>query len=68
VIVQFRSNLVAYIVSVHITGDEAIDCKCSKSKVKVQGHMVKGQGHSLTYQQENAISKCLKLSVASIRH
>jgi len=39
-IVRLRSNLVQ-----SFTMSQAIHCKCSRSKVKGQGHRVRGQGH-----------------------
>ena len=41
-IARLRSNLVQSFIS-----SQAIHCKCSRSKVKCEGHGVIGQDHSL---------------------
>jgi len=42
----------------HITS-QAIQCKCSRSKVKGQGYGLKGQGHSVMYQQQKCYNTAM---------
>ena len=41
-IARLRSNLLQSFIT-----SQAIHCKCSRIKVKSQGHMVRSQGHSI---------------------